>query len=128
MTPILYSLILISAQPQPDCEEARTQAEMNHCAALDFERADAELNAAWPRVLAYVRELDADTRPAFDDRPSGEARLREAQRAWITVRDAHCAVAGHEARGGSLESLIYDNCRAEITRQRTEQLHSLIPE
>ena len=127
MSPFLYPLLLLTAQPL-DCGEARTQAEMNECAVRHFEAADAELNAVWPRALAYARGLDADGVPAFDDRPSAEARLREAQRAWLTFRDAHCAVAGYEARGGSMESMVYEGCRAQVTGERTEQLRSLIVE
>lgn len=110
-----------------DCEEPMSQGEMNHCSALDFRQADVELNATWTEAIAQAREFDRHI-PGWDERPSAERRLREAQRAWIIFRDAHCAVRGYEARGGSMEAMLYDGCRAGITRDRAEQLRSLFLE
>ena len=116
---------MLTAQDVPDCEEPMSQSEMNHCAALDFQRADTELNATWTEAVAQARDFDRYI-PDWDERPSAEQRLREAQRAWIILRDAHCAVRGYEARGGSMEAMLYNGCRARITRDRTEQLRSLL--
>lgn len=104
------------------CADPQSQAEMNLCATLDFERADTELNRLWSRVIADERVNDREPYLARDGRPSGEAVLRQAQRAWITFRDAHCTHEGYEARGGSLETLIYQGCRARLTRERIAQL------
>jgi uncharacterized protein YecT (DUF1311 family) len=119
-------LLLLAAQPRDvNCDEAVTQADMNECAAREFIAADVDLNAAWGEFLQYAREIDAEPPPG-DDRPGAEARMRRAQRAWVTFRDEHCAVAGYEARGGSMESMVYDGCRAELTRARTRQLLELV--
>ncbi|MCA1749313.1 MAG: lysozyme inhibitor LprI family protein [Sphingomonadales bacterium] len=103
------------------------QQGMNACAAWDFEQADAELNETWAEVLAYVRETFSES-PPWDDRGSGEYRLRAAQRAWITLRDEHCTVMAFHMRGGSAEPMLYNGCRAEMTRQRTEELRDLMLE
>ena len=54
------------------CDDPQTQSEMNACAALDFERADAELNAAY-RARSSMRARATATRveppPEGDDRP-----------------------------------------------------------
>jgi uncharacterized protein YecT (DUF1311 family) len=118
--------LLFAAQSPEACEHAQTQLAMNQCAFAEFEQADLGLNAAWRHVLAYVRASDRDGPFNSDGRPSGEAKLRDAQRAWITFRDAHCAVHSYEARGGSMEPQLYESCRAEVTNQRTRQLRSLI--
>ena len=82
------------------CDDPQNQMEMNMCAGLDFERADAELNAAWRVALAGARAADAELDRRYDRRPTTEAKLREAQRAWLVFRDAHCTVQGYdEARG-----------------------------
>ena len=97
---------------------------MNRCAALDFERADAELNRLWRDVIAGARESDLELDRDFDRRPTNEETLRQAQRAWVAFRDAHCAWEGfEEARGGSMEAMIYQSCRARLTRERIAQLH-----
>lgn len=106
-----------------NCAEPMNQADMNACAAIDFERADAELNTLWPTVIASARRQDAELDRRYDERPGYEQVVREAQRAWIAFRDSHCTWAGYEdARGGSMESMSYNFCRAELTRQRIRQL------
>ena len=108
------------------CNDPQNQAEMNICATIDFELADAELNAAWRGALASARAADAEIDRTYDQRPTSEAKLREAQRAWIVFRDAHCTVQAYdEARGGSMETMSYEACRADVTRERTRQLRGL---
>ena len=124
---LFYVLAVLAAAqdtPAPDCRTPITQLDMNLCAAIDFDAADAQLNAAWPGVLAHARAQDRDALPG-DRRPGVAVRLLEAQRAWITFRDAHCTVESYQARGGSMEPLLYNGCRAHLTRQRVAQLHAL---
>ena len=127
---ILFAAALAGAQPsaeaEPDCDDPQNQAAMNACAAIDFQRADAELNAAWREAIAGARAADAEIDRNYDQGPASEEKLREAQRAWIVFRDAHCTVVGYEeARGGSMESMVYEGCRAQLTLERTTQLRSL---
>jgi len=104
------------------CNDAQTQLAMNMCAELDFERADAQLNAAWREAIAAARASDREI-DRSDQRPTEEAKLREAQRAWLLFRDAQCTVEGYEeARGGTMEPMVYSGCRARLTRERTAQL------
>jgi uncharacterized protein YecT (DUF1311 family) len=104
------------------CRDPQTQADMNFCAEIDFERADAALNAAWREAIAAARTADREI-DRSDQRPTEEAKMREAQRAWLIFRDAQCTVEGYdEARGGSMEPMIYSGCQARLTRERTAQL------
>jgi uncharacterized protein YecT (DUF1311 family) len=104
------------------CSDAQTQMDMNVCAEIDFERADAALNAAWREAIAAARASDREI-DTSDHRPTEEAKMREAQRAWLIFRDAQCTVEGYdEARGGSMEPMIYSGCQARLTRERTAQL------
>ena len=103
--------------------ETQSQLEMNMCAELDFERADAALNAAWREAIAAARAADREIDRQSDRRPTEEAKMREAQRAWLLFRDAQCTVEGYaESRGGSMEPMVYSGCRARLTRERTAQL------
>lgn len=118
-----------SADAGYNCDDPMSQNEMNACAAIDFERADAELNAVWRDAIAGMRAADAEIDREYDQRPTSEETLSEAQRAWIVFRDAHCTLQGYEeARGGSMEPMIYDGCRAQLTRERTEQLRGANPQ
>ena len=105
-----------------DCSNPQNQSTMNRCAFLDFEAADAELNAIWP-AARKANATFAEYLP--DNLKADEKALLEAQRAWITFRDAHCASIALPNIGGTIYPLIYNSCRADVTRQRTEQLREL---
>jgi hypothetical protein len=46
------------ADDKPDCIDPQTQMEMTFCAGVDYQEADAALNALWPDVLAAARLND----------------------------------------------------------------------
>ena len=126
----LVTAMLLSAQdPQWNCANPQAQQEMNFCAAEDFRRADAELNTAYRAAIAEAQQADREYRVLDDEaggRPTGEpgweASLREAQRAWVKFRDAHCRLESFEARGGSMQPMLDAGCRATLTRARTAEL------
>ncbi|HVQ09206.1 MAG TPA: lysozyme inhibitor LprI family protein [Allosphingosinicella sp.] len=123
------ALILLSAQdPQWNCENPQAQQEMNFCAAQDYRRADAELSTAYRAAIESARQADreyaglADGAGGPDTGPGEEATLREAQRAWVSFREADCRLESFEARGGTMQPLIDATCRASRTRARTAEL------
>jgi uncharacterized protein YecT (DUF1311 family) len=121
------TLALQAAGPSPedpDCAEPLTQTAMNICAAQDFQRADAELNQVWREVRALAKAADAELND--DDQHGHWPTLLEAQRAWLTYRDAHCRLVGYDARGGSLQPLLVAQCRTELTRERTRSMRALL--
>jgi urease subunit beta len=98
------------AQSAADCIAPQQQQLMNACAARDFERADAALNAAWKPARAYAKQI-------------GQAdALLAAQRAWLTYRDLACAVQASPYEGGSIQPLIHASCLSELTANRTRML------
>lgn len=97
----------------PDCDDARTQVEMNLCAVRGYEAADAEMNRAYARLRAAVDEVE-------------RAALLAAQRAWLRFRDAHCAFEASGFRGGSMEPMVHSGCMAVTTRERTKQLEDAL--
>jgi uncharacterized protein YecT (DUF1311 family) len=104
------------------CNDAQTQLAMNMCAELDFERADADLNRIYRQEVASAQQADREI-DAGDRRPTSLVVLRQAQRAWLTFRDSQCTYEGYgEARGGSMEPMVYSGCRARLTRERIVQL------
>ena len=106
-----------------DCSNPQNQSTMNRCAFLDFEAADIELNAIWP-AARKANATFAEYLP--ENLKADEKALLEAQRAWIKFRDAHCASIALPNVGGTIYPLIYNSCRADVTRQRTEQLRELV--
>lgn len=95
------------------CARAKNQNEMNRCAAEQYQKADAELNRVYQQTLA---KLPADH----------QEKVKEAQRAWIPFRDAHCESESFTFNGGSMQPLIRANCLEATTRARTEQLRGMV--
>ena len=83
-----------------DCANPADTADENQCADMDFQKADKELNAVWPKVKAWAEQSDMDS-------DSGEKHyyadtLLSAQRSWLAYRDAECPMASRvlDGRGG----------------------------
>ena len=115
------ALMMLSAPAFADdalnCKDPQDQQSMNHCAALDFEKADKELNAIWPKYKAQAEDADKDTgKREYTD------ALLASQRAWIVFRDAECNWEGFAMHGGSGEPMIVGGCSARLTRERIKQL------
>ena len=97
----------------PSCDDARTQMDMNQCAALSYARADTALNLTYQQVLQATESARKET-------------LREAQRAWIRMRDADCELENAEFEGGSIHPMLFALCQAHATRLRTGQLRQML--
>ncbi len=135
MIGLILALLLAAQDPEWNCENPQAQQEMNYCAAQDFRRADAELNAAYRAAVAEAQQADREYRILDDEaggRPTGEpgweASLREAQRAWVSFRDAQCRLQSFEARGGSMQPMLDSGCKATLTRARTAELRGPNPD
>jgi len=105
-----------------DCNNAQTQLDMTLCAKMDWEAADAELNAAYSEAMAAMKQTDSTL---LADLKGAAETLKAAQRAWIPFRDKACESYGFLARGGSMEPMLVLQCRADLTRQRTAELKEL---
>jgi uncharacterized protein YecT (DUF1311 family) len=94
---------------------AQTQSEMNREACDDHKKADAELNKLYQQVL---REYKADA--LFVQ------KMRNAQRAWVTYRDAYVDSLYPSANPQRDYGGVYPMCRCsvleELTKRRVEEL------
>ena len=97
------------------CPDAGNQHELNRCAALARDKADAELNKVY-------RELMKDTGA------TERAKLRAAQLAWLKFRDAHCDYASVGNKGGSIYPMVVSFCLAGVTSARVKQLQDILRE
>ena len=82
---------------------------MNQEAFADFQKADKELNKIYAQVLT---KLDKEA----------QGKLKTAQRAWVTFRDAQAELDADYMRGGSAAPLLHSGSRAGTTRRRIEDL------
>jgi len=116
---LMLMAVPVRADDAPDCNEPQDQNTMTRCAGLDFEKADKELNALWPKLKADAEANDKDTgKHEYAD------ALLASQRAWIAFRDAECIWQGFDSHGGSLEPMIVNGCSARLTRDRIKQLQT----
>ena len=105
--------VLAAQDGKEACADARTQHDMNVCAAQDLARVDSVLNA---RYQELVRTMP----------PAQLELLRTAQRAWIRFRDAECAHQVSAFEGGSMQPMVRSSCLARLTEARIEDLERII--
>jgi len=96
-----------------DCKNAMSQSEMNICADQDYRATDAKLNAAYAKLLAVTGD------------EGFKAKLKIAQRAWISFRDSECTYETADNEGGSIHPLVYAGCLTRLTKERTKALSAL---
>jgi uncharacterized protein YecT (DUF1311 family) len=125
-TVCLYSAALAQQDPQVDCANAMSQADMNYCANQDCEKADKELNAVYKQALQSQVEVDKQAAEMGPNYVGAVKALKKAQRAWIDYRDGHCDGVGYEAVGGSMSPMLVSGCLAGLTQNRTKELNDLI--
>ncbi len=124
---LIAALALAAAgDDEPNCKDPQWQSEMNACAYIEYEKADAEMNAEWKPLLAIMKDRDTEFERDGDGRPGYVTALLDGQRAWIKFRDAHCVSEGYFARGGSMEPMVINGCLEAVTKARTKQLHELL--
>ena len=89
----------------------------------------AMMQCTWKELAYQDRRLNRYYKRAMKRlEPEERARLRKAQRAWITFRDLECDFEGWEMRGGSGEPLLIGGCRLDMTRKRADALKAIVSE
>lgn len=129
----ILCVLLLAVQVSPafaqedkvDCKNPITQPDMNVCAANDAADADAEMNKVWKTARSTAAKKDKELKEV-ESEPGAEKALLAAQRGWIAYRDGNCDLAQFEARGGSMEPMLYELCVADMTKARTKELKEFI--
>jgi uncharacterized protein YecT (DUF1311 family) len=111
MTKILvataYLLIGVSGTPAlsaQECGNLKSAFEQNDCAKTNFEDADAQMKAAYQKVVSTLGKT-AQT--------GGKGRqLQTGQREWVKKRDESCAAEAKENTGPNSQPL--DNPFAKL--------------
>lgn len=112
----------VFAEEKPDCTNG-SQMELNMCAYQDFEKADDELNALWPKAKQFAEESDDEL---FKEHKGYPEALLASQRGWLAYRDGQCELFGFQSRGGSMEPMLVSGCKADLTRKRIKELSDII--
>lgn len=98
------------------CGEDGTQAEANACARHDYQKADAEMNAVYNRLMTELAGYGS----------KDQQRLRRAQAWWFQYRDANCENEAAIYEGGSIRPAVYYSCLASVTRERAKRLEEFL--
>ncbi|MGI9066626.1 MAG: lysozyme inhibitor LprI family protein [Pyrinomonadaceae bacterium] len=94
------------------CGETGTQAEANACARLEYQKADAEMNKLYGRLMTELA----------DYKGNDQQKLQRAQALWLQYRDANCESEASIYQGGSIRPAVYNSCLASVTRERTQRM------
>lgn len=105
------------------CGEAADTATMLACINSDLSIADDALNTLYSELLGKMQHWD---RSGDAGAVGFETRLRRSQRAWISFRDAECALRGSVMECGSAQPLIEHGCRVALTKERNAHLRQLL--
>lgn len=110
------------AQDVPGCENASSNVEIGNCVYAAYHKADEELNAIWPKVLAYIDGQGEDM-PA-DALEKWKTTIVAAQKAWVSFKEQDCGAVQYEWWGGSGAGIAQTTCLYAHTAQRVEDLKS----
>ena len=112
---ILFSLLfqLPTVAYSLNCSQPENTLESNACAQQSYEAADGDLNFTWKSM---TRDLDRTVK----------RNLLQAQRTWIKFRDLHCTAEASVYAGGSMANMIHLGCLERMTRNRTEELRTML--
>ncbi len=98
---------------------------MTFCTLAEAQVWDRYLNLEYKQSMAALRDMDADTAVHFPEFANRAETLRDAQRAWITFRDAECGLAYAMWGSGSMRNVASASCRLDMISKRTIELREL---
>ena len=108
---VCFSFSALADEGIVDCENAMNTIEINQCAAIELESAQAELDkylAASFEHNAYDAELVAS--------------IKKAQESWQAYMTAHCDSVYTQWRDGSIRGVMALSCKTTLTKQRTHEV------
>ncbi|MEZ8611384.1 lysozyme inhibitor LprI family protein [Vibrio sp. 10N.222.51.C8] len=108
---VCFSFSALAYEGVVDCENAMNTIEINHCAAIELESAQAELD----KYLAVSFEHNAYDAELV-------ASIKKAQESWQAYMTAHCDSVYTQWREGSIRGVMALSCKTTLTKQRTHEV------
>lgn len=115
------SAICMDADPSQN----QTTLGMMFCALAEKEAWDRLLNLQYRETMDRFRAIDAQEAEIFPEFANRADSLRDAQRAWIALRDADCSLKYAMWGSGSMRQIAGANCQLQLTAKRTIYLRFL---
>ena len=110
---VIMSIFSFSAVAKVDCDKALNTLQINYCAKLKLDNAEAEMQRYLDKSIA---QYTADTYVVES--------INIAQSAWTSYSKSQCDSVFTMFRGGSLRVVMTLSCRTKLTLQRTHELWS----
>lgn len=114
------------ALAQDECTGITTSQQVDKCSDVSKVAADSQLNTSYHQLMARLEtqyQAEPDTETAYT------AKVKEAQRAWIKLRDANCPLEAFEIKPGtSAYTTTVNNCIARMSRERSVFLDNVAPD
>ena len=121
------AVLLVSiAFAQDECTGITTNQQVDKCSDVSKVAADSQLNTSYHQLMA---RLETQYRTEPDIGAAYTAKVKEAQRAWIKLRDANCPLEAFEIKPGtSAYTTTVNNCIARMSRERSVFLDNVAPD
>ena len=108
---IISMFALPASAHQPDCTNAKTTVEINQCAAIERDKAKAQMQTY---LNAAIKQSASD--------PLLQKSIKHTQAAWEKFAKAHCDSIYDIWRDGSIRVVMTIDCQIKLIKQRTHQL------
>jgi uncharacterized protein YecT (DUF1311 family) len=123
---LLLGLIALSpAFAEDDCKEITSSTQADHCAELAMKNADSQLNTRYHELMARLEtqyKRDPQLGAAY------AVKVKEAQRAWVKLRDTNCAVEAFEIEADKpAYATAVNNCITRMSQERSVELDRIAP-
>lgn len=129
---VIYALTYQAVLPvsialaQDEYAGVSTSQQVDKCSDVSKVAADSQLNTSYHQLMARL-ETQYQTEPGTGT--AYTAKVKEAQRAWIKLRDANCPLEAFEIKPGtSAYVTTVNNCIARMSRERSVFLDSIAPD
>ncbi|GHE22233.1 lysozyme inhibitor LprI family protein [Halomonas urumqiensis] len=96
-----------------DCDNAVSTLEINQCASIELESAQAEL----------TRYLEASFEHNVHD-PELIESIKMAQKDWQDYMSSHCDSVYTQWRDGTIRGVMTISCKTKLTKRRTHEIWS----
>ena len=114
------------ALAQDECTGNITSQQVDKCSDVSKVAADSQLNTSYHQLMA---RLETQYRTEPDTGTAYTAKLKEAQRVWIKLRDANCPLEAFEIKPGTSAYVVrVNNCIARMSRERSVFLDNIAPD
>jgi uncharacterized protein YecT (DUF1311 family) len=122
----IFILLLFGAASSSEARgQQSTQSAEDPCADANALRSPEQMACAEKELKAAEAELkNARTRLTTNMEAPPWARLRQAERAWLSYRRSNCDAEASIYEGGTIQPLIRMRCMARVTRARAEELRA----